>query len=490
MILRNGAIYILGRAVPGVLGFATAMLLTWFLAPDALGLYGMGMAVVVLGNNILFEWLAISVMRWHETHQGEPAFLPTVLVLFAGMGLLPLLLLALATVSGLAGRHAAFAWIVLFGIVAYGWFEFAARLQVCRFQPVRYLAMSLVRSGLMLAGATLVAYLTRSGTATLLVSFVAMAAAGCLFLADLGRGALSPWRRFDPALAREFVAYGVPAGLSMILSGLTTSVTPIMLGALSGTAAVGAYTVAFTLVQNTLLVIAAGISSAIFPLAVRAAESGDAPAAQTLLSRNCTLLLALLLPAGVGLSLLAPEIAEVFVGPEYREVLVRTVPWLAACAVLMAMRATHLDYAFHLGKRTGLLLRVVAVAATVNVALGAALIPRWGPVGAAAAMACAFAVALVHAAILAKRAYPMPMPIREACGVVVATGLMAAAVETTPAAPGILALLAQVTVGIVAYAAVLVVLDALTPCRVLGGGGVAHLPPWLRPKAPPPASSG
>ncbi len=473
MFLWHSAIFIASRALPGALGFATAILLTWFLPVDSFGLYGIGMAVVMMANNVLYEWLGACLTRWHETHKDEPAFMPTIMALFAGVSLAAATPVLAAAALGRTGGNGRLACILLFGTVAYGWFELSARVQVCRFQPVRYLVMTLLRNGLILAG-VLVAYLTRSAEATLLYGFAAMLAAGCLFLSGGRRWA---WRRFDLHLAREFAAYGMPVGLMMIFSGLATTVTPIMIGALSGYQAVGAFTIGLTIVQSTLGVISSGIASAGYPLAVRAVEGGDPSAVKAALTRNYTVLLALLLPAGVGLAALSPGIADIFVQPRYHDALVRTMPWLAAGAVLMGLRATYVDYAFYLGKRTGYLIQVVGAAAVINLCAGAALIPRYHELGAAVAMCGAFGVALAHALFLARRAYPMPFPVQKTCGIALATGLMAAALGMRPVhSRGALGLAEQVLCGLTAYSASLGLLALLAsgitdPARFLRFSG-------------------
>lgn len=482
-MLRDSVIYVVGKALPGFLGFATTMLLTWLLPPEALGLYGVGMAAVMLANNAVFEWLGACVLRWYETHRADPAFMPTVLALFACSALAGALLVLAASVLGLTGGHGRLVWVLLFGTVAYGWFEFTARLQICRFRPLRYLGMSLLRNGLILVGGAAVARLTGSAEATLLAGFAAMAVAGCLFLPSslsLPRPRGRP--RFDPALARAFVAFGAPVALTMILSGLATTATPITVGALAGYEAVGAFTVGLTLVQSTLSVISGGVSSAVYPAAVRAVESGDARVARAVLAGNCTMLLALLLPAGVGLAMVSPHIAAVFVEPRYHDALARVMPWLVAGAVLSGVRATHVEYAFHLGKRTRDLIQVVGVAAAVNLCVGAALIPVWRELGAAVALCCASGVALVHAALLAGRAYPIPFPFKEAGGICLAVAAMAAALWLIPVgAAGAPGLALQVACGCVVYAAALGLLAA--SARGSAQGAAMPWPPGLSRRA-------
>lgn len=472
MLLRDGSIYIVSKVVPGVVSFATAMLLTWLLPARDYGLYGVGMAVIILGNFALFEWLSHGLGRWYEAHHGDPAFMPTVLTLFAGSCLVSLVLVAAISATGLMGDDTRHIWIFLYGVWAHGWFEFAARIQMCSFRPMRFLYMNLVRNGLILAGAVLVAKLTRSGEAVLLVSFTAMLLAGSLFMAD---GSIRLKRAFDVALARALLVYGGPIFLSMVFSGLMTSINPVMIETLSSREAVGRYTIAFTLVQSTLGMVAQGVTATIWPFAVRAIESGDQAEARAQLSRNFTFLFGLMLPAGMGLALLAPGIARLFVSPIYHAAIAQMTPWLSTCAVLMALRASYVDTAFQLGKRTGLLAQVTALGALVNLGLGALLIPRWSYLGASIAMTCAFATSLVYASILAARFYPMPLPLREIVGIILATALMGVVVTMALAVPGFFGLVLQFVSGVLTYGVALVVLDALGFSTVLGGNLMARL---------------
>ncbi|HWX47227.1 MAG TPA: lipopolysaccharide biosynthesis protein [Roseomonas sp.] len=451
MLVREGAIYVVSRTVPGVLAFATSMLLTWLLPAHEFGLYGFGIAVAVLGNNALFEWFGHGLIRWYESHQDNPVFMPTVLALFAASCLVSLLLPILAATFGLLEGDQTLPWVLLFGIWAYGWFEFTSRIQTCRFQPMRYLFMSITRNGLILAGGILAAFLMGSGEAVLLVAFGAMLFSGSLYMREWAR----PMRlTFDPVLARQLLEYGAPMFLAMVFSGLMTSIQPVLLGTLASKAAVGGFTISFTLVQMTVLTITQGISMATWPRSVRAIESGDAAASDHQLRSTFTLLLGAVLPASAGLALLAPELGQIFVNPEYQDAIVRTSPWLSACAVLVALRSSYLDAAFQLGRRTALLAQVTGVGAAVNLGLAVALIPRWGDLGAAMAMTIAFAVSTVHAVILVRRHCPLPFPRRETACITFATLVMAVAVVSL-AGRGSFHLPLQIMAGVLTYAAVL-----------------------------------
>jgi O-antigen/teichoic acid export membrane protein len=312
----------------------------------------------------------------------------------------------------------------------------------------------------MFAGVILAAYATGSAELTLAAGFAAMAAAGCLYLRDWA--SFRP-RLFDFGLARSFLSFGGPVGFTKALSGLITSGTPLLLGALAGYEAVAAFTVSNTLVQNTLGVITTGIAAATFPVAVRAVEGSDAASARKVLARNYMLLLSILLPAGAGFVLLSHGVAEVFVGPAYRDAVARTVPWLVLATVLLGLRSFYVDYSFHLAKTTGLLVRVVLIGVLANIALCFVLIRALGQEGAALAIAGSAAIMLVHASVLSRRAYPMPAPLGETLRIATATCVMAVLVGTAALPAGLAGLFAGMGLGIVAYAAVYAVLDALGP---------------------------
>ena len=448
MRVRDGAVYIVSRIVPSGLGFITSILLTWLLTPEGYGLYGLGMGVVMLGNNITFDWLSLTLLRWFQTHSEQTSFMPTMLTLFAASCAALLACLAIATVLGLTGSYTTFAWVLLPGVWAYGWFEFSSRIQVGRFRPMRYLAMNFARNGLILASAVVIGYTTQSAYLVLITTFISLVVGGSLFVGD---GALHTSGGFSVPLARSLAAYGGPMALSMIFYGLATSMNRVMLEALSTTEAVGAITIGFTLVQASLGTIASGLGSATYSNIVRAVESGDAGAADTEFRRCFTFQWGLLLPSSAGLILVSPAIARTLTNPHYYQAIVTTVPWLAIGALALAMRAYYVDYAFQIRKRTGALVQVTGAMAVVNFVLDLLLIPRFSYVGAAAAMTIAFVLSLVHAILLSRRIYKLPFPAREAANVVLATAVMAVALLVIPYPQGTLGLVVQLGCGGVAY---------------------------------------
>ena len=184
----------------------------------------------------------------------------------------------------------------------------------------------------------------------------------------------------------------------------------VILGVYSSTAAVGLYAAAAIIIQNTLQLAAQAIGSAAYPLAVVAYESGRRELAVRQLEQNFTVLVGILLPAGVGVCLLAPNIAASLVGRDYHDAVLVLTPLLAAAAVISGIRGNYIDHAFQLGGNTWHYLGISASMMIVNFAALLLLVPRYGYLGAGLASLATAMAGFLHALIASSRVYPMPIP--------------------------------------------------------------------------------
>jgi O-antigen/teichoic acid export membrane protein len=463
-MLRDSAIYILSRVVPSGLGFITGMALTWLLTPHAFGLYGLGLTVVVLVAGIFFDWHGLSFMRFFQANADDPRFMPTVVQTFlllclASLAIVPPVLLLGAAIFG--APDAEYGWLIaisLPGCWAYAWFELAARVQVAQFHPTRYFWMNLIRNALILIFALATAWAWHSAYPVLASGFLAMLVAGLLF--RVPHLSLMP-SRFDMEMARRLFVFGWAMALVRALGAASFAADRFLLEFMIGTDAVGFYTAAYQLAQTTIITIGAGIGSATYSLAVRAVESGDQAAVARQLSRNSTLLLALLLPASVGVAMVSPTLAKLFVGPEYVAPVASMTAWMALAAFFFGFRANYLDHAFQLGHKTHRLLAVVAVTVVVNVLLDILLIPHFGAVGVAMANLIAGASGLGAAAWAARSVMAMPMAWRDAVKTGIAVAAMALFLWPLYGRGDLLALIIAVIGGAAIYGAVLLALDAM-----------------------------
>jgi len=465
MLIRHSLLYIVAKLVPGLLGTLTTAVLTRLLAPSQYGRYGIALVTMTFLSSFAFDWLGLAYLRSAQQDRDNPVVASTFVRLFGAVaGLTALCGLLALGLGAFSPEEAPLAAIGLVMAWAYSWFELTSRLQIAALRPGRYLFMNCGRALFILLGAGGAAWLTRDPAG-------AAIGTACGTLAGALLGGRPRLRGFDPVLARSALLFGLPLAASLTLASLVNSGTRALLGSMGSLEALGLYTAGFVLMQNTLGVIAAGVSSASYTLAVRAVDSGDAEAARRQLLANGSLLLAVLAPAALGMALTAHGIAVATVGPDYVEAVAALGPWMAVGAFFAGFRAHYLDHAFQLGRRAPLQIVVTGLAAAITLLLSLWLIPTQGAIGAAMAVAVAMAVSCLHAIWAGRRAYPLPLPADAAWRIVLACALMGLCVMLVPGS-GIARLLVQVALGAAVYGAACLALDVLgLRSRLLPGSG-------------------
>lgn len=457
-MLRHSIIYISSQVLAGGVAFVTTSLLTWSLIPAEYGIIGLGLAVSTLLANACFDWQRIGFLRFFVSHGATPNYLPTARMTFLMLCLATALLFPVVLATGLTRSNYALAGICLLGTWGSAWFAFVNGLQIADAQPVRNLRMNLARNLSYLVVAVATAYFSRSGLITLGAIYLA------IFLSCLpfdGGGTWVSRSHFSRPLAAEIFQFAWPMIISSTLLGLSISFNRIMIEMFSDSEAVGFFTFAFTLMQNSLSMLAAGVASATYPAAVRAVESKSEPAIKAQLESNLTLMLALLLPGAVGLILLAPNMAAVLASPIYRPSFIAMAPWLTINAFVTGVRIHYFDHAFLLGRRSSMQMAITLVAAAINVGLNILWIPKTAFLGAAQAMAAAGVAGVSLSIVLGRRSFPMPAPWLAIGKVSCATGAMALAILPLLRFTGPIALVAQSLVGFAVYAGAALAMDIL-----------------------------
>ncbi len=461
--VAHGLVYVTSKLLPGAFGFVTTMVLTRLLSPADYGLYGLGFAIATLLNRAVFDWQAQTFVRFAQRPEGSARIARTGSVLF-------LLLVAASAIgylglwlSGAAAPYAELGGVALLGAWAVSWFEFSALRRVVDFKPLSYGAMNILRGILAFAGASGAAWLTGKPLLVLCASFGGTLLAAWLYPAprDRKRSPAAPSlpTAGDWQILRAMLRFGLPIAVGMVFAGLTATASRILLEALASREAVGLFTAGFFITQNTLALLASGLGTAAYSLAVLAVERRDPAEVNRQLTINLTLLLGLMVPAACGLMLLSGNVATVFAGPAFAPTVAELTPWLALTALFGSIRGNYLDHAFQLAHRTGRLITVMAVAAILTIGLDFLLIPSLGAVGAALATALAYAISCIHAWISGRSVFKLPFPVAEIAKILAATAAMALVLQTVLDFTGPAGLAAQILLGGVVYGTALLALD-------------------------------
>jgi O-antigen/teichoic acid export membrane protein len=466
MLIRHSILYTVAKIVPGVLGIATTAILTHLFNPTQYGIYGLISVIMTLTANVAFDWLAVAFLRFYEKRKQDPRTVATFFHIFAA-------LLILSGAFGfplifLGSRQTISLEICLLGIAlawAYSAFEMVSRFDIANFRPGSYFTMSAVRGVAMLAGAVGLGWATNDPIwASVGAGLGMLIGAMC---GSAGISSIGP-RHLDPDLARQVIKFGIPLAISMSLSALTTGATRLLIEGLDSREALGLYTAAYILVQNVLTVLAGGISSIGFPLAVRAREHGDIGLERRQLAMNFALLLAVLAPTALGMILTAQGIAATMVGEHFKSAVAELTPWLAVAGFFASLRWFYFDYAFQLGNRPNAQAWVSAITAVVAICLSFALIPRMGPLGAAISVTVAMVVSCCLAAIVGRQVHHIPFPVASTAKILLGCVIMTIPVLSIPGY-GTVSLVLKILVGAAAYSCAVFMLDVLDVRTYLRG---------------------
>lgn len=392
--------YIPSNVIPALVSVLMIYAYTRLLSPQAFGSYSYVFSAVLLLQTSLFYALPIALMRFFPGAAlagRQDGLLKETYVVFYAMGLAVVAIgIAASFVLPLPPEYRAAAWLampmLLFrSLVQLNQAVNRSANRMGRFNTIECLH-AVLGFGIGIAALFVIGHGPEAIVLGLTLAAVVCSALDIkLLVSPLRRGA-GP---LDRAELLKLVEYASPlvavAATSMILQNSDR----FLIGSLAGAGMLGIYAVAYNLVERPTTLICSSISTATFPLVVQVLEHGGREAARIQAGRNGIALLAVTLPACVGLALTADYIAASLVGPDFREGVAGLIPIMSFTALARGLRAHFIDHAFHLSGRPLLMLWTYGPATVLNIALNIYVVPRYGMMGAAwTALVCQGATAL------------------------------------------------------------------------------------------------
>ena len=452
MFWRGVIGYLPVNIVQGVVGLLTIVVFTRLLSPAQYGVYALAFSVMSLAHTVIFTWLESAMARFYAAEAKGEQLADHFATLYR------------------AWTSLAFGFPVVSGLILWRW-PMPATLKIA---VGAGLAAILVRSLLKLAqerrrasgdvsGAALIDIVQTAGGFAVGAGLAAgwggaspliglgAAAAVCLIWALPTELRARKGGQFEAARARLYAAYGLPISLSLILSLVLATTDRFVLAAYWNETSVGVYQAGYSLANRTLDVMFIWLGMAGGPASVAALELGGLDALRTTARQQASFMISLTLPAAVGLALVARPLAEVMVGPRLRDGAAQVTPWIAASAFLAGITVYYFHTAFTLGRRTHLLMAVMALPAILNLVLNLALTPPLGVTGALWATLISYGVGASASWGVGRRVLPLPMPWTTLAKASAASAVMALAVCLIPSVGGVIELLTKAAVGGLIY---------------------------------------
>ncbi|POF34318.1 O-antigen/teichoic acid export membrane protein [Roseibium marinum] len=408
------------NVVSAVFGFALVMLFTRVLTPHEYGIYVVGMGIASLFSSLLFNWIKTSLLRFSS--EGEEIDMRlTALAAFAVIAVVsPFLFELFVLVSGESGGYAMEALCVAIGV---GLFEFLQEIFRAHQRTGLFASSMIVRSATAFAISCLLVIGFDLGGEGLLLGV-----AGGYFLTLLlfvPKILKPPLKPFDPAILKTMLRFGLPMTASGAAFTLHSFFDRILIVALLGEAAAGIYGASADFVRQIILMMGVAIGSAVVPMAIRFYSRNGLEATNQHMSKSFEILMALILPATVGMALTSGRLATFILGEDFRDAATVLIPVLVFAWLFRTITYQYIHVSFQLAKKPSLMGVQGLFILVLSVSCMAILVPRFELVGAAVSLVISEICGVAFGFYLSRYAYRLPVVIWPTVKICLATVLMA-----------------------------------------------------------------
>ena len=263
----------------------------------------------------------------------------------------------------------------------------------------------------------------------------------------------NPFRfRMDATILKRAIRYGGPMPAQGMLSWASINLSRYLVNWQFGLATAGSFAVGFGLGQRAGSMAAMAVTVVSLPLAIKRQHAGGTGEGMLQLADNSVLLLAVMLPALVGLQLVSHDLIPLILAREYHDSALNILPWSLLSGGLVAYTSHYLNHAFFLHKKTGALPLIELVVVVFTYLLALFLLPRFGLVGGVMAVALPKLVQVVCLMGSLPAWMGLIIPWRRYIKLSIATACMAIVVLAIPGG-GLIALVSKVAAGGFAYLA-------------------------------------
>jgi O-antigen/teichoic acid export membrane protein len=403
MLIRQATINLSANVLSALLGLLSVFVFTrLFPAPDN-GIYLLGVGFASVVSVAFIGWFRNLILSEHAKNDGTEVRGLVLSGYFVACLSAPLAY-GLGRLVGLDAWAAAAAVALA---IAVGLFEITQDLVRARLLAVTAMKATLVRALSVLCLGVIFTLIDRTG-------FLLLASSALAYLLATLVQARAWWGtivKFDGPALLAAAKHGLPLTISLTLLAVSSVTDRFMIANLIGAADAGKYIAGLDLVRQTLMMPAISAAAAFVPLAVLIHANQGRAAVRTHLGECAELLLSITLPACLGFAVIAPHVANVVLGVDFRETAAQIMPIIAVAVVFQVLTQQYLHVSFLLSGRNSFYLINTVSIIVANVILSYVLISEYSVVGAAWARLGADIFGAACALILSRRAFPIPVPL-------------------------------------------------------------------------------
>jgi O-antigen/teichoic acid export membrane protein len=444
--------------------FGIGLIVAKFLGPAEYGRFALTLAIALTIQIALLDWIRLAAVRFYSerVRAAEPSIRAT---LDTGFALISFGIAAIAVIvafldTGLDPTRGLIG-LALGVSIANSLFDYRTALVRARFHDRLYGRLVVIKN---------VFSLVLTGGAAFLFGSAAMALIGGIL--SLTGSILTAWAALSDegaeasqarvATARHLLAYGLPIITANLLYTAIPLANRALITHLHGFAETGQFSLAYDLGLRAVLAIASAMDVLLFQMAVRAHETHGLDRAKAQIARNMTMIIAVVVPACVGIWATLPSIEALIVPSQYRgpfaHYLTLLLPGLCATGLIHFA----VNPIFQIGKKTAPLIAAAVIGCVANGVL-LLLLARGGDAsGLAIAQSGAAIASLVALLGFAARTRPHWPAARDLAAIAVSTcAMILVLLPLRNAAPGVLTLAAETVVGIGVFAGLMLAFNGI-----------------------------
>jgi O-antigen/teichoic acid export membrane protein len=461
MLIRNSALYLAANGVSALLGFAGVFTFTRLLDPADYGVYVIGNTMAGIVSALLFTWLRHSTVRF-QAEGGNADIRLSALAGYGGMLTIMPVALVIIMLIGRVPFGTVFAALLVSASMAL--FDLGQDILRARQLAKRAMLGIMMRAVFAFAVGLLAVWFGAGGLGLLVALSLAYLAAA---------GLLVPWiwpeprTPFSRDTLKRMLAFGAPITVSGFVFAIHSGLDRLTIASLLGAEAAGQYGASADFVRQCLIFPAMSASAAIGPMAIQLLASGGRVGVQSHLEHSAELLLAVLLPAAIGLALTSADVSAVVLGPGFRDTGASVMPLLALSWISATVAQHYAHLSFSLANRPNLYIVHAIGTVALSGLMMAPMINSFGMRGAAFTVLTAETGSAIFGMYLAQRTFALPLMTARLARVLAAVAVMTAVtllIQYFAPPSGIARLVMTVTAGALSYVAASIALNVLE-CR-------------------------
>lgn len=442
------------------MAFVALSIYTHLLTPEEYGLYTLIFTAAIFSNNVLFFWLPAGTLRfWSKQEFSSQNFISTLTNTYIVMFFT--IIIGLIISAYFLWGTPNYIWLLCGALltISASMYTLSQYLMSAQIHPLKYAKLSISYSIFAVVFGGLMAYMDYGAIGITLGICVG-------FLLPTFFAKIEYWQNyhrksFDPALFKKLATYGIPLASVTLLEEITKSADRFMLASLQNKAEAGLYAVGYDLSGNSILLLMSAINLAAYPVIIKLLDNEGQKSALEYFNKYALLLLGIAVPAVFGIIIVGPNLIHLLIGEEYQQAVTTLLPWIAIALFMAGMQANYFDLAFQLGNYTIGILKLSIAIVLINIALNYFLIPTMGMKGAAIATLSSFILGVILSAIIGRKHFPIPLPIRDFSKIFIAALLMSLSLWWFKDYRGWGWLVLQLSLGLISYGAVIYAFNIL-----------------------------